>query len=777
MHRLNLLAITLLFGMGSLSTELCAQNPLDPAGRMHIPIGIPNTLDSLKTFVEAEGCFSPGNGSYGLYYWVHDQDEGTLAAPTMDKVSCTHGLAEGRYLIPWAQWSAGPITVRTEVCQVMWPHAGKDLFLVGSRAKLTNTSERSRRVSVYAALRPLGPAGYDIKKLAVSPEGDALLADGHPAVVARTRPSAAGVLATDTIGELAGRGKMPDTLAADSEAGDCSGSLRFDLTIAAGKSETIELVCPVLPGRRAVRHQWTPRSSNYIDTAVPHSNADGIDVPDAGLDYYREVAVGELFEQARAYWKQFYGRATWRLPDPRWSDGLLVMLAHAGLCMNEGAADVAVLNYPVFNRDGMYIANMMQKAGHPELSEAVIDYFLAHPFNGRPFPEADNPGQILWSIGQHWKLTRDQAWLRRIYPSARKIAEMIRYYRTIEGPHSVSLTSLDFGDALPKDARRKLSPGRCDGFHPEYTEAFDIAGLRIVAEAAKILGQTGQARQWAQLADRLAESYDGRFGENLRKGYGGYAVLWPCRLYPLADGKAYEQFRGIGKQKLVYWRYFAPATAHQGLLAGNRTAGHATVDVHLNHPQMRHWFAFDEGGKSGSGGWYHLRTTWPHSKTEPDRNRAVAMPHGWAIAELWLLMRDCLLLEDNDRLVLFGGIDPRWFTDPAGIELTGVPTHFGPLSLRWQPGGDGAVLQLTGEASPPGGFVLRLPESHSANVIADGKPLKALTGGDHLLPGDVTNVRVTFDSPPASERTEAPDSTVTSNGRRPTWTTRSCLTP
>lgn len=32
---------------------------LDPHGKVHIPIGIANSLDTLKTFVEAEGNFSP----------------------------------------------------------------------------------------------------------------------------------------------------------------------------------------------------------------------------------------------------------------------------------------------------------------------------------------------------------------------------------------------------------------------------------------------------------------------------------------------------------------------------------------------------------------------------------------------------------------------------------------------------------------------------------------------------------------------------------------------
>jgi hypothetical protein len=616
------------------------------------------------------------------------------------------------------------------------------VYLVGARARLTNTADGPQRVSLYVALRRLGPAGFDVRKLAVSSAGDALLVDGHPALVAKSRPSAAGVLPTDTIGDLALRGDMPKAQAATAETGDCSGAMRFDLNLPAGHTETIELVCPVHPGRRAVRHQWTARSHNYIDTAVPGSDADGIDVPDLDLDHYRGISAVELFQEARDDWRRFYSRVTLELPDERWTHGFYVMLAHAGLCMNEGAADVAVLNYPVFNRDGMYIANMMQKAGLPRLSEAVIDYFLEHPFNGRPYPEADNPGQVLWSMGQHWKLTGNRAWLQRIYPPACKLAEMIRYYRATAGPHWVQLSSLDYGEALRKEERLELKPGRCDGFHPEYTESFDIAGLRVAGDLAEALGRAQDSQQWRHLADPLLTEYDQRFGANWGKGSGSYAVLWPCRLYPLDKGEAHDQFKGIGTRPLVTWRYFAPATAHQGLLAGNRTAGYGTVDLHLDHPQMRDWFAFDEGGKSGSGGWYHLRTTWPHSKAEPDSNQAVAMPHGWAIAEVWLLMRDCLVYERDDQLVLLAGVSPGWFTDAKGISVNNLLTYFGELDLHWKTTEQDTILELGDRAQPPGGFVLRLPPSLHVRPSIAGKPVARDPGGDYILPQGTERVRI-----------------------------------
>ena len=84
--------------------------------------------------------------------------------------------------------------------------------------------------------------------------------------------------------------------------------------------------------------------------------------------------------------------------------------------MNEGAPDVAVVNYNVFNRDGVYVANILQKAGRADLAAEAIDYFLAHPFNGRSYPEADNPGQILWILGEHWRFARDRTWLTARLP-------------------------------------------------------------------------------------------------------------------------------------------------------------------------------------------------------------------------------------------------------------------------------------------------------------------------------------------------------------------------
>jgi len=715
---------------------------LDPLGKVHIPIGIANTVDTLKTFVEAEGGFSPGVGSYGVYFWVYLPDggarrEGRLTAPTMPGVACRHGLAEGGLLIPWSAWSAGTVAVKTEICHVLRGAPAGAAHVVGARVHLTNTGKAARAVGLYAAIRALGPAGWPVKRIAVSDTGDALLVDGHTALVSAARPSAAGVSARDTVGRFATAGDVPDRTDASSAEGDCSGALRIDLTLHPGRTQMLRFVCPVLPGRRAVGHQWDGVSKwAQLDLARPNPPEGGLLQPDPGPAWYRGLDVDKLFAQGRAYWRDLAGRSRVSLPDRRWGEALAAITAHAALSMNDGAPDVAVVNYNVFNRDGVYVTNILQKAGRLELAEAAIDYFLRHPFNGRVYPEADNPGQILWVMGRHWLFSGDRKWLERVWPAVRKIVRLIEYYRTTPPPHWVCSDSLAFGDGLPAGAKRqKLEPGRCDGKHPEYTEAFDVAALRAAVMLAEAMGKPSDAAAWGKLADWLFAEYDRRFGGRLTKGYGSYCVLWPCRLYPLAEGKAHEQFRNTGPKRPTGWRYFPLAAAHQGLLAGSRKAAWGTIESHLDHPQMRGWYAFGEGGRSGAGGWKHLRTTWDPS---------VAMPHGWAIAELHLLIRDALLYERGDRLVLLAGVKDEWLTGTEAMSVENMPTHFGRVSLTYTPARGRAVLELTGKAAPPGGFDLRLPEMPGLKVTAGSKALPRSAAGGHLIPPDAKRVRIAF---------------------------------
>ncbi len=659
----------------------------EPRGRVHIPIGVPDTRDTLKTFVEAEGNFSPGFGTCGVAFWIYDADAGRFFAPTMDDVPHTRGLLAPGVLVPWTSWKAGAIAMRSEVCHVL----RSETHVVGARVRLTNTGAEEKRVSLFAAVTALGAAGAPLSEVRI--EGDAIFAGREPMLISATKPDGGEAPAPSAEDTPLPIEKLPPNPGIKMTGENASAALRFEVALAPGEVKTFGFVCPVLHGRRAAPHLWDGVSEwAQMDDADPIVGTQGAQQPSPGVDFYRAIKPDELFAEAESYWKKFRGDVQLDLPDPRWSEAFHAITAHAAMCLNEGAPDAAVINYNVFNRDGVYVANMLQKTGNFPLASAIIDYFLAHPFNGRLQPEADNPGQVLWLIGEHWRFTRDRAWLENAWPSAKRIAAMIEYYRTTPEPHWVSVNGIDFGDRVPDGDRMRLKPGACDGHHPEYTEAFDLAGLRAAAALAEEVNDTATREKLTALIEKLARAYDERFLPKLREHeYANYCALWPCRLYPLGG----EMFREVGAQAPKSWRYFPLALAHQGLLAGNRDAAAGTLAQHFEIDSMRGWYALDEGGPSGPGNWGKVKTNWKVENKGPKGvGSSHAMPHGWAIAEMHLLLRDALVFEDGERLVLFAGVPPEWFAKP--MRLRNLPTHFGSLTVDWTPDEGGGVLAVTG---------------------------------------------------------------------------------
>ena len=67
-----------------------------------------------------------------------------------------------------------------------------------------------------------------------------------------------------------------------------------------------------------------------------------------------------------------------------------------------------------------------------------------------------------------------------------------------------------------------------------------------------------------------------------------------------------------------------------------------------------------------------------------------------------------LWLEEGDKLVLFKGLPPEFFTHPAGFDVNNEPTKFGPLRMMYRLTGNGSYLRwgLEGPAQGRHGRVL-----------------------------------------------------------------------
>ena len=68
--------------------------------------------------------------------------------------------------------------------------------------------------------------------------------------------------------------------------------------------------------------------------------------------------------------------------------------------------------------------------------------------------------------------------------------------------------------------------------------------------------------------------------------------------------------------------------------------------------------------------------------------------HGWAAAELLLLVRNLLFFEEDDRIVLTPILPQEWTWKGAVIQVERAPTYFGPMDFRIEFHGGDVSLEI-----------------------------------------------------------------------------------
>jgi hypothetical protein len=128
------------------------------------------------------------------------------------------------------------------------------------------------------------------------------------------------------------------------------------------------------------------------------------------------------------------------------------------------------------------------------------------------------------------------------------------------------------------------------------------------------------------------------------------------------------------------------------------------------------------------------------------------IPHGWAAAELMLLIRDLLFFEaDEDgtpHIYLFPGVMPHWVEDGETVEVRNAPTLFGTaVGFRLRHDAAGRRVELTVLDPPPAhvGFVYPCRFGEVVSAECDGVPLPVL-GRDVTLPAGMRTAVVAYRS-------------------------------
>jgi hypothetical protein len=672
-------------------------------------VGLPGA--TREVVIDPRGLVTPWFEGWSLDTWV-DCDGRTLF-PSREK------RAEQRHVenlpIVLTTLEAGDYRLELETFAA---EIGK-VECVLTRATVANQSERALQPTLYFSVRPFNPEGASLVKQIEAVAGDTLLINGALGLWFDRKPLRI-VCANGRDGDCAlslrGEGNTPR---AECAAGLATAFASFPLTLAPGASQT------VVAGATTTPQPYTPKRASAVH---------GYDVLDrrgtTRAAWRRKLAEG--FELV--------------LPDQALADAFARCKTHLLLADDGDYITPGPMTYHHYwFRDSAYMVTALDRLGlHADAARKLADYpkrqrddgfFLSQP------GEWDAAGQGIWTLAEHARLTGDREFLIRMYEPIVKCAEWIvntRKLATAAGP-----------------TKGMLPPGfSAEHFGPNdyyyWDDFWGAAGLRDAAWAAETLSLNAAAGRFEReseqfLADIRAslQTIEPRLGGPLMPtgplrrfdcaAIGSVAALYPLRLLDPFDPLIENTLDAL-QERHFHEHGFFQQMIHSGI--------NMYLTLHVAHcrvfrrearawPMIRYVLA-----KATSAG------TWPeaiHVKT--DGGCMGDGMHLWAAADFLLILRDLLLFEEGDRLVLTPTPPLDWAEWGSRLEVRGAPTYFGEVSFRIEGFADEVALELDARwRNPPQRIEWNLPFTVETARV-DGREVN-VNDSRVIVPGGTSEVRV-----------------------------------
>jgi hypothetical protein len=682
--------------------------------------------DTENALVGEDGAVEPARGSFSVEPFLFFN--GKLLR--WSEVATAHALGEEDLPIPSVTWRADPL--RLTITAFGYGPPGASSLEV--RYRVRNSGARRLRGKLFLAVRPfqvnppaqfLNGSGGVAKITSLEWDGSAVLVDGVRRVFARVSPSGFGAAPFDAgpITEFLARGELPREKSARDGFGYASGALAFDLDLPPGGDDEVSLELPLHPDApgSAARQPLSRRQA-------------------------RALVARRLAACARQ-WREKLGRAG--LEGPPAARPLLRTLrsnlAYALLERDGPAIRPGTRSYArSWIRDGALISAALLRLGHSEAVRAYIEWFAKYQdADGRVpccvdrrgadgVPENDSHGELLFTIAEYWRFTRDADFLRRAFPHVERAVSYIdalrqkrrtEEYRTPE--------KLLFFGLLPESISHEGYSAR--PVHSYWDDFWALKGVKDAIDLAAALGREDLRRRWSELRDEFARDLFASLSRTISSrgidfipGSAELADFDPTAttiaLDPAGEqerlprrelARTFERYHGefVGRRDgKIPWDAYTPyeiRTVGAFVRLGSRQRAHELLDFFLADRRPAGWNQWAEVvGR------------------EPRAPRFIGdMPHAWVGADF---IRSCLDLfawerESDGALVLAAGIPAEWLREGPGIAVRRLRTPHGPLDYTLRKEKRGLRFSIGRLAIPAGGIALRPPlESPPRRVTVNG---------------------------------------------------------
>lgn len=310
-------------------------------------------------------------------------------------------------------------------------------------------------------------------------------------------------------------------------------------------------------------------------------------------------------------------------------------------------------------------------------------------------------GMKSWAVMEHYRLTGDHEYLASVFP---KMLASSRW-------QSARRAQAGTGGLMPRGMGDGGLMNGADHFGVFYPHNFlAVMADRLAVEAAEILGRPREAAELRKIYDSsladLRRSLEtgaiaddgfrwipGTPGNASGSRWGALYSLFPARILGPDDPLIQGTLKRI-EAKLSEWGqpvhtgWMADGTwaaitldnlAEAHLMRGEGDASAAYLYSTLNHATPLVTWCEERGLEPGT------------TKTSGDRQ------HLWTPLAVVRLIRDSLVMEQDDGLHLAAGVPRNWLERGHSVGVVKAPSHFGAVSFRIEVLGD----SLRGEIEMP----------------------------------------------------------------------------
>jgi hypothetical protein len=638
----------------------------------------------------------------------------------------------------------------------------KENSYVCLRCILKNRSEKAIQGKLFFTLRPfqVNPSWQwaggmaEIKKLEFD-ANNIIKVNNCEKIVALENPDKFDVvdyISGDIIDKVK-KGRIDTKTSITDIFGYASGALEYDFSLRGNKQKEYLFIISLTDKKNTL--------SQLLNTDSLYEKL----FKQSGL--YKDFAAME--EKTSAYWQKELNKVDIKIPDKEMLNTVKSSLAYILINRDGPMLQAGSGAYEKsWIRDACISSAALLRMGYTEEVRQYIDWISEHiDENGKVPPimvskdhadpawetvyeEYDSQGQYIFSVLQYYYFTRDKEWLRNKLPAVIRVLDCMERLRT---------STMNSGDKKEYQGLFPLSVSHegyfpPPGVHSYWDDFWGLKGLKDALTIAEILedeelsqrveAEIKSFRKSVQDSISLVQQIH---GINYIPGCAergdfdapsAAIAVWPTgEAEYLSASSVYNTFGIFWTEQFapslkndINWSYpsYALRISQVFVLFNQRDKAVRMLEQYLNLKRPRDWNQWAEGTLSDD------RKPWFIGD----------LPHSWVASIYVNSFRSLFVYERNDFLVLAGGIPQKWISEEE-IAINNFPTYYGNISYSIVKKQNVIYVSLTGNATPPKGFLLKLKPAfrEDCKITVNSKPYKGpLDEGIHFktLPAEISIV-------------------------------------